>query len=189
MAHLDYVDPDDADPAVRPLLDADADTYGRPSLFARAMAHHPALLQARQRYARAVARDGGLERRLVELATVAVSAANGCAYCVASHVEHLVDQLDVPAEVAMAVARREYAGLDDRERAVVELADQIARDPAGVGAAGIARLHEAGYDDAEVVAAVTACATAVSANVIADALGLDPADRAEPFAGLDAADG
>lgn len=186
MAHLDYVDPDDADPVVRALLDADAGTYGRPSLFARAMAHNPSLLEARQRYARAVAEDGGLDARLVELATVAVSAANDCAYCVASHVEHLVERVDVPAATARAVARREYAGLDDRERAVAEFADHLARDPAGAGVSGIDALREAGFGDAGIVAVVTACATAVSANVIADALGLDPADRPEPFAGYEA---
>lgn len=182
MAHLEYVDREGADPEVRDLLDADAETYGQPSLFARAMAHNPAMLAARQRYAGAVAGDGGLEPALVELATVAVSAANDCDYCVASHVEHLVEQTDVPADRVRAVARGDHDGLDPRERAVARLAGQIARDPAGVGADGIDALRAAGFDEAAVVAAVTACATAVSANAIADALGIEPADRGTPFA-------
>lgn len=185
MAHLDYVDPAEAPEDVRALLEADAETYGRPSLFARALAHNPAVLEARLGYARAVAEEGGLEPELLELATVAVSATNDCAYCVASHVERLIEALSVPAERARAVARGEHGGLDDRERAAVELAEQVARDPGGVGPDGIEALRQAGFDDAGIVALVTACATAVSANAIADALGIDPADRGTPFAGAD----
>lgn len=185
MAHVDYVDPADAPGDVRGLLEADAETYGRPSLFARALAHNPAVLEARMAYARAVAEDGGLGPELLALATVAVSATNDCAYCVASHVEHLLEELSVPAERARAVARGEFGSLDGRERAAVELAEQVARDPAGVGPDGIETLRAAGFDDASIVALVTACATAVSANAIADALGIDPADRGTPFAGAD----
>lgn len=183
MAHLDYVDPEDAPRETRALLEADAETYGRPPLFARVMAHNPALLEARLAYAEAVAEACGLEPRLMEYVTVAVSATNDCAYCIASHVEHLIDSLDLPAERARAVARGEYGALDDRERAVVELAEQVARDPALVGADGIDNLRTVGFDDAEIVGVVTACALAVSANVIADALGIDPADRSAPFTG------
>jgi hypothetical protein len=47
MAHLDYIDPDTAPSDVRSFLGMDAETHGRPSLCARIMAHHPALLEAR----------------------------------------------------------------------------------------------------------------------------------------------
>lgn len=183
MAHLDYVDPAEALPETRELLYADAETYGDPSLFARALAHNPAVLEARQRYGRAVTTDCGLDSELVELLTVAVSGANDCAYCVASHVERLVEALSVPADRARAVARGEYGDLDPRERAAIEFAAQVARDPAAVGAAGIDQLRNVGFDDAEIVAITTVCATAVSANVIADTLGLAPADRGRPFVG------
>lgn len=183
MAHLDYVDPDDTPRETRALLEADAETSGRPSLFARALAHNPAILSARKRYGRAVVEDGGLDPELVELVTVAVSGANDCAYCVASHVDHLVESLATPAERARAVAGGDYGGLDERQRAAVEFAEQMARDPGGVGADGIETLRAAGFDDGALVALVVACATAVSANAIVDALGLDPADRTTPFSG------
>lgn len=188
MAHLDYVDPETAPPAVRSLLEADEETYGRPSLFARVMAHHPTILEARQRYTETILEEGGLDPTLVELVTVAVSARNDCAYCLASHVEHLIEQLEVPQDRARAVARGDYGALNDRERAVVELAEQIARDPAAVGAEGIDRLRAAGFQADDIVAIVTTCAMAVSANAIADTFGLDPADRAAPFAGYEPPD-
>jgi uncharacterized peroxidase-related enzyme len=187
MAHLDYVDPEAASRAVQSMLETDEETYGRPSLFARVMAHHPGLLEARQQYTEAVVEKGELDLTLVELIAVAISGTNDCAYCVVSHVEHLIEQLGVEEDLARAVARRDYQALDSRERAVVELADQIARDPAGVGPDGIDRLRTVGFED-EIVAIVTACAMAVSANVIADALGLDPADRTAPIVGLDRSD-
>jgi uncharacterized peroxidase-related enzyme len=188
MAHLDYVDPEAASRAVQSILETDEETYGRPSLFARVMAHHPGLLEARQQYTEAVVEKGELDPTLVELIAVAISGTNDCAYCVVSHVEHLIEQLGVEEDLARAVARRDYQALDSRERAVVELADQIARDPAGVGPDGIDRLRTVGFEDDEIVAIVTACAMAVSANVIADALGLDPADRTAPIVGLDRSD-
>ncbi|MFB6362013.1 MAG: carboxymuconolactone decarboxylase family protein, partial [Halobacteriales archaeon] len=144
MAYLEYVDPESAPEDVASLLEIDEERYGRPSLFARIMAHHPGLLQARQRYTDAVVEEGGLEPTLIELITVAVSATNDCAYCVASHVEHLIEQLGVDEARARAVVRGDYGALDSRERAVVELAEQIARDPALVGPDGIDRLRTVG---------------------------------------------
>jgi uncharacterized peroxidase-related enzyme len=170
------------------MLETDEETYGRPSLFARVMAHHPGLLEARQQYTEAVVEKGELDPTLVELIAVAISGTNDCAYCVVSHVEHLIEQLGVEEDLARAVARRDYQALDSRKRAVVELADQIARDPAGVGPDGIDRLRTVGFEDDEIVAIVTACAMAVSANLITDALGLDPADSTAPIVGLDRSD-
>lgn len=185
MAHLDYVDLETAPPETMALLEPDAETYGRPSLFARALAHNPAVLAARQRYARAVAEEGVLDPELVELVTVAVSATNDCAYCVASHEEHLVESLELPADRSRAVAHGEYGGLDDRERVAVDLAELVAQDPAGVEPDDITALRSAGFDEAEIVALVAACSTAVSTNAIADVLGIDPTDRSSPFAGID----
>ncbi|MFB6360413.1 MAG: carboxymuconolactone decarboxylase family protein, partial [Halobacteriales archaeon] len=144
MAHLDYVDPESASGAAQSLLEADGETDGRPSLFALIMAHHPGLFEARQRYTEAVVEQGGLDPTLIELVTVAISATNDCAYCVASHVEHLIEHLGVDEARARAVARGDYGALDSRERAVVELAEQIARDPALVGPDGIDRLRTVG---------------------------------------------
>ncbi len=53
--------------------------------FWRALAHDPATLRATWERAQAVMAPGALDPLVKELIYVAVSAANGCSYCVHSH--------------------------------------------------------------------------------------------------------
>jgi AhpD family alkylhydroperoxidase len=53
--------------------------------FWRALAHDPALLRATWERVRAVMAPGALDPLVKEMVYVAVSAANGCSYCVHSH--------------------------------------------------------------------------------------------------------
>lgn len=181
MALIDYVDPASADGRVRELLEADADYYGRPSLFARAMATNPDVLAARSEYHRRLVTDGDLETRLCELVYLAVSVANDCSYCVASHREQLVERVGVPREQADALARGELSGLTGRERTAVAFAEQVATDPEGVDEAHLEALRDAGFDDPAVVRLLTVATAAIAANAFADALGIRPTDREQPF--------
>lgn len=52
-----------------------------PNLF-KAMAHHPAYLEATWNRYKAIMLSGQLDRRTKEIVAVAVSATNGCEYCV-----------------------------------------------------------------------------------------------------------
>jgi len=183
MALIDYVDPDAADDATRELLRADADTYGRPSLFARAVANDPDALAARSEYHRRLVADGDLDTRTCELAYLAVSVANECPYCVASHAETLVERVGLPEADVDALAAGDLSGFDRRERAAVEFARRTARDPKRVDEAHLEALREAGFDDALIVRLVMVVAAAVAANTVADALSLHPGDRDDPFAG------
>lgn len=54
--------------------------------FWRALAHDPALLRATWERLKAVMAPGALDPLVKEMVYVAVSAANGCAYCLHSHV-------------------------------------------------------------------------------------------------------
>lgn len=53
--------------------------------FWRALAHDPALLRATWERVRAVMAPGALDPLTKEMVYIAVSAANGCGYCVHSH--------------------------------------------------------------------------------------------------------
>lgn len=182
MALLDYVDPEAATGRAAELLAADADRYGRPSLFARAMANDPGALAARSEYTARLVEGADLDARLGELVYLAVSVTNDCEYCVASHREVLVEQVGLPAETVDALAAGDLEGFDERERAAVEFAVQVARDPEAVDERDIGALSAAGFDDAAVVRLLAVAAAAVSANTIADALDMQPSDRGEPFA-------
>jgi uncharacterized peroxidase-related enzyme len=185
MALIDYVDPENADEVdgrLTDLFDAEAEKYGRPTLFGRALANNPDVFAARVEYAGALIEGGDLDPTLKELAYVAVSQANDCEYCVASHAEHLVERVGVPAERIEAIANDDLDAFDDRERAVVSLARQMATDPKRVGEDHLDALYETGLGQSDVVELVTSVSAAVAANTIADALNVHPADRSEEFA-------
>lgn len=173
---LDYVSAEDADAETAALLAADADQYGEPSLFARAVANNPAFLAARQQYHEAVLEAAGTDRRFAELVYLAVSVTNDCEYCVASHREALVEQVGVDEETVDALARGETERFDERERAAISFAKQVATDPTAVRATHLDALRDASFDDAAVVGLLGVTATAVSANTIADALDVQPED-------------
>jgi uncharacterized peroxidase-related enzyme len=176
MPHVDYVDPEDADERTRDILEADADYYGRPSLFARAMASDPGAFAARREYHRRLVDGGPLATRTCELVYLAVSVTNDCEYCVASHRAALVEQVGVDETTVDALARGDTAQFDERECAAISFAEQVAADPSAVTATHLDALQDAGFDDAAIVGLLGVAATAVSANTIADALDVQPAD-------------
>jgi len=180
---LDYVPTDIDDDRIQQLFDADADTYGQPSLFARALANNPAVLEARHEYVTALAESGSLDERLTELAYAAVATAVECEYCVESHTDRLVEHLGLEQATVDALATAdedELAGrLDDRARAVVTIARRIGTDPKRVSSADLDRLRAVGFDDDGIVELVTVSAAAVAATTIADTLNILPQDGAE----------
>lgn len=182
MAHLDYIDPQSADARTRALLETDTEYYDEPSLFARMLANNPDVLASRSEYHRGLVADGEIGERVGELVYLAVSVANDCSYCIASHREHLVEQVGLPREDVAAVVASDLAGFSDRERTIIEFSNLVALDPKAIDATHIQALHETGFEDGEIVRLVTVAAAAVAANTIADALGIDPADRETPFA-------
>jgi uncharacterized peroxidase-related enzyme len=173
---LDYVSAEDADAETAALLATDADQYGEPSLFARAVANNPAFLAARQQYHEAVLDAADADRRFAELVYLAVSVTNDCEYCVASHRAALVEQVGVDETTVDALARGDTAQFDERECAAISFAEQVAADPSAVTATHLDALQDAGFDDAAIVGLLGVAATAVSANTIADALDVQPAD-------------
>ena len=182
MPLIEYVDPERADEETGELLEADAEYYGRPSLFARAVANNADVFAARREYHRRLVSGGDLGERLAELVYLAVSVTNDCEYCVASHREVLVERVGLSPEAADALARDELSGFSERERAAVAFARQVARDPKGIDAAHREALHEAGLDDAAIVRLLAVATAAISANAVADALGIHPADAGGPDA-------
>jgi uncharacterized peroxidase-related enzyme len=183
---LEYVPPDPDDERLAELFAADADTYGRPSLFARTLAHNPDVLAARQAYVDALTDAVDIDRRTVELAYTAVAAANDCEYCVASHSEQLVEHVGLDEDTVAALAAGEERGLDDRlderERAVVRVARQVGSDPKRLSTDHVETLRSVGFDDETVVGLVTVASAGVAATTVADALDIHPADEGGPSA-------
>jgi len=94
--------------------------------------------------------ESGLSRMERELIAVAVSAANECLYCTVAHGAAL-RVLSKNAVIADQVtANHRHADLTPREKALVEFAVKVTREPARVEAADLEALKTYGLSDADV---------------------------------------
>ncbi|WP_395106443.1 peroxidase-related enzyme [Actinomadura sp. SCN-SB] len=129
-----------------------------PNVF-RALGHRPAELRAFLDYHDALMdRSGGLSKAERELVVVATSGANHCTYCVVAHGAILRVRTKDP-ELADRVATNPWrAELDERGRAIVDLALALARRPELFGEDDLAAARAAGLTDDEIwdVGAITA---------------------------------
>jgi uncharacterized peroxidase-related enzyme len=129
-----------------------------PNVF-RALARRPAELRAFLDYHDALMeRDDGLSKAERELVVVATSGANHCTYCVVAHGAILRIRTKDP-EIADRVATNPWSvELNQRERAIVDLALLLATDSAALTDAELDKARQAGLTDDEIwdVGAITA---------------------------------
>ncbi|MCJ2014471.1 peroxidase-related enzyme [Methylobacterium sp. J-076] len=119
----------------------------RPDEFRAFFAYHDALMD----------RPGGLTKAEREMIVVATSAANQCLYCVVAHGAILRVRAKDPLladEIAVNYAK---AAITPRQKAMLDFAVTLARDPGAVGAADHAALEREGFsaDDIWDMAAIT----------------------------------
>ena len=129
-----------------------------PNVF-RALGHRPAELRAfLDQHDALMDRSDGLSKAERELIVVATSGANHCSYCVVAHGAILrVRAKD--SEIADRVATNPWgAELEDRERAIVDLALALTREPELFGEPDLAAARAAGLSQDEIwdVGAITA---------------------------------
>ncbi|HYK32098.1 MAG TPA: peroxidase-related enzyme, partial [Streptosporangiaceae bacterium] len=121
--------------------------------------HRPAELRAFLDYHDALMeRKEGLSKAERELVVVATSAANHCTYCIVAHGAILRIRSKEPRLADQVAANPWQARLDDRGRAIVDLALALTRTPERFGDADIAKARTAGLTDDEIwdVGAITA---------------------------------
>ena len=129
-----------------------------PNIF-RALGHRPAELRAFLDYHDALLdRSDGLSKAERELVVVATSGANHCTYCVVAHGAILRIRARDP-QLADRVATNPWqVELDERGRAIVDLALALTREPELFGEAEVARARSAGLTEDEIwdVGSITA---------------------------------
>src|SRR5215470_6631975 len=129
-----------------------------PNIF-RALGHRPAELRAFLNYHDALMEHpDGLSKAERELVVVATSGANHCPYCVVAHGAILRIRSKDPHLADQVAVNPWQAALDERGRAIVDLALALARKPELFGEADIARAQAAGLTADEIwdVGAITA---------------------------------
>jgi uncharacterized peroxidase-related enzyme len=129
-----------------------------PNVF-RALGHRPAELRAFLDYHDALmGRSDGLSKAERELVVVATSGANHCTYCVVAHGAILRIRTKDP-QLADRVATNPWrVELDERGRAIVDLALALTREPELFGETDLAQARAAGLTDEEIwdIGAITA---------------------------------
>ena len=163
-AWLPVVDPATATPEQQAVLDL-SHPKARSSDFYLLLVHHARVLSERSLAFNAIMyAPGGLSRAEREVASTAVSRANGCVYCASVHAqrfEQLARRNDVMAQI---FADPDQAGTNARERAIVQAALALTRSPGSFGAQHLQPLRAAGLSDLEILDALHASALFAWAN-------------------------
>jgi uncharacterized peroxidase-related enzyme len=163
-AWLPVVDPATATPEQQTVLDL-SHPKARSSDFYLLLVHQPQVLSERSQAFNAIMyAPGGLSRAEREVASTAVSRANGCVYCAAVHAQRY-EQLARRNEVmAQLFVDPDTAGTNARERALIQAALVLTRTPGALGTAPLQALRAAGLSDLEILDALHASALFAWAN-------------------------
>jgi uncharacterized peroxidase-related enzyme len=114
---------------------------------------------------------GGVRRSDRELASAAASIVNGCVYCTSVHARRYA-QLTRETEVIQRLLDEGVGTeLGERERAIVDYAVKLTRDPAGMTGADLAPLRRVGLSDGEILDVTHATAMFAWANRLMQTLG------------------
>jgi uncharacterized peroxidase-related enzyme len=176
VTYVETVPEDEATGEVAAIYAESREQNGFVQNYVQAFSLRPEVLRAWQQLNGAIkARDV----RRYELATLAAARRLRSSYCALAHGKVLATEFLDEETVASLPA-----GLDEADRAVMELAEQIVDDATSVTEADIDRLRTLGLSDGEIVDVVLAAAARCFFSKALDALGAEP-DSA--FAGLDPA--
>src|SRR3954463_11566911 len=92
----------------------------------------------------------GMDLRRYELATIAAARQQRSSYCMLAHGSVLVARFVSEEELTAIATDHRSAGLDEVDVAVMDLAEQVARDASAVTEADIGRLRALGLSDADI---------------------------------------
>ena len=140
------------------IVEVQAKTGFIPNVFL-ALAHRPDECRAFFAYYDALMlRDSGLSKAEREMIVVATSAANGCPYCVVSHGALLRIYAKNPILADQLTANYRHADVTARQRAMLDFAVKMARQPEQIEEADVQILRGEGFSDEDIwdIGAITA---------------------------------
>ncbi|AXC50739.1 alkylhydroperoxidase [Paracoccus suum] len=138
------------------------------------LAHDPETLAVRSPLFNAIMYEtGGLGRAERELGAIGASIVNRCVYCAAVHANRHAQLSRDSAVMDEIFAQGESAKLGERDQAIFDFAVKLSQCPPAAGPADMARLREAGLEDAEIVDLILSTSLFGWANRLMHVLG-DP---------------
>jgi uncharacterized peroxidase-related enzyme len=170
MAHVSYVERDDAPEDLQPTYDLIAKKLGTMLNFFKALAHSPELLNAFLAMNRTQAKTS-LDPKLREMAYLRVSALNGCDYC--DHYHGLAAKAVGWTDEEIVEIRRPVVGgsFSNLDRDVLAFAEQVTKSCAAEDDL-IARLKES-LDERQLVELTATVALANFTNRVNVALDIE----------------
>ncbi len=124
MARVRDIEIEEVPEDTRPIYREFAASYGPFLNQVKIFAHRPPALRHLMAMLMEFAEEAVLPKRYLEIALVAVSKLNECAYCVAHHTPRLVEQGLAP-ETAVRILEPDCPGLDETDRLVRDFAVQV----------------------------------------------------------------
>ncbi|MFT5424141.1 MAG: putative peroxidase-related enzyme [Phycisphaerales bacterium] len=125
-------------------------------------------------YVQSMHKPSPVTRAEREMVGVWVSRINGCDYCRVHHAAGLERLLPTDRKpIAAAVSGGDLSGLSARERAMVDYADRLTREPSSVTRAHVDAMREAGLSDREILDVAQSAAYFAYANRIVLGLGAE----------------
>ena len=124
---------------------------------------------------------GGLSRREREMVAVVVSVANRCDYCIVHHADALGRYVNEPGLVPLLVGDAKKAPLNPRERALVDAALKLTKEPGAWTRQDVDTLRLAGFVDEDVLAFVEIVGYFNFVNRVANGLGVTPEDADKKY--------
>ena len=164
MAFVETVPEDDAEGAVAEIYDVMREQFGYLPNLVRVFSLRP------EAYRGWLQLNGAIKSpdlRRYELATLAAARRLRSSYCALQHGKVLAQQFLSFEEVPCLPE-----GLDEADRAVMELAEKVVDDATSVTQSDIDRLRALGLSDAEIVDVVLAAAARCFFSTVLDALGV-----------------
>ncbi len=144
MARIRPIPRDRAAVVLRNLYDVAEKQFGRvPSLF-KTLAHRPELLLTFANFYRELWTGGVVDGKTKELAAIRTAVLNGCQYDTARHCTsgRRAGLTEEQIAALKSDAWEDSGGFDDREKAVLRLAEKLTRSPASVADEDIRRLRK-----------------------------------------------
>lgn len=182
MTFIRVVDEDEAKGELQRVYEEVRKARGGLGNIWKAESLHPSALKAHLHlYETLMFGEGGLTRREREMVAVAVSVTNRSAYSIVHHADALGRYVTEPGLVPLLVGDPRKAPLGKRERALVDAAIKLTKDPGAWGKDDVETLRLAGFRDEDVLALAEIAAYFNFANRVANALGVTPEDADKSY--------
>ncbi|MEO6264677.1 MAG: peroxidase-related enzyme [Luteimonas sp.] len=173
MSWITEIEPSEAEGELQTLYGQLEQSRGKVSNILKVHSLRPAAMQAHLNlYMDLMFAPGGLSRRQREMIAVVVSRENRCDYCVAHHLEALSRYVDDATVLDTVSTDYRTIDLPEADRALLDYAAKLTRDPSSSSAADIAALRRAGIAEADILLANLVIAYFNFVNRIALGLGV-----------------